>query len=179
MDNEEQRYDNEGWQDPGQQEIVDPAANTTPVQNNDSYGLSQDTNYYNNTQSDGGFTQSNDGFTQTNDGYNSVNDQGYNNYVPEPEEGPGFAIAGMVCGILSIVCCCQPYIAGVLSIVGLVLSIIALRGQKPGRGMAIAGVVCSVIGLLIVIFMIIAQIFLLLNPGYRQSFMDMYRSMES
>lgn len=99
-------------------------------------------------------------------------DGGYEHYVPEPEEGPGFAIAGMVCGILSILCCCVWYLGLVLSIVGLVLSIIALRQHKPGRGMAIAGIVCSAIGLGIGLIMGITSIIMMLRPDYQNQFMN-------
>lgn len=190
MDNEEQKQDNGGWQNPTQPGAQDPVA---PAQNNDYYGQPQDNSYYNNTQpqdnsyynnaqpQNNGYynnTQPGDGFSQSNDGFNSVNNQGYNNYVPEPEEGPGYAIAGMVCGILSIViCCCQFYVSGVLAIVGLVLSIIALRGKKPGKGMAIAGVICSAIGLVMALILVVGQIFMLTHPGYRQSVLDMYSQM--
>ena len=92
----------------------------------------------------------------------SVN--GYEHYVPEPEDGPGFAIAGMICGILSLLCCCVWYIGLVLGIVGMVLSIISIRQHKPGKGMAIAGIVCSAIGLGIGLFMGIINIVMMLNP---------------
>lgn len=169
MDNQEQNYDNGGWQSSGQQGTFD--ANQSPAQDNGVYyDQSQNNNSYYDQQQD-------HGFTQTNDSFNSVNNSGYNNYVPEPEEGPGYAIAGMVCGILSILlCCCSFYISGALSIAGLILSIIVLRGDKPGRGMAIAGMICSVIGLVMALFLIVLQIYMLSHPGYRQSLMDMYRS---
>ena len=57
----------------------------------------------------------------------------------------GFATAGLVCGILSCVCCCGcPF-----NLLGLVFSIIALvqiNGQvqkQAGWGLALAGLICS------------------------------------
>lgn len=62
----------------------------------------------------------------------------------------GFATAGLVCGILSCICCCGcPF-----NILGLVFSIIALvqiNGQVPkqaGWGLALAGLICSAASLL-------------------------------
>ena len=62
----------------------------------------------------------------------------------------GFATAGLVCGILSCICCCGcPF-----NILGLVFSIIALvqiNGQvqkQAGWGLALAGLICSAASLL-------------------------------
>ncbi|MDO4167289.1 MAG: DUF4190 domain-containing protein [Eubacteriales bacterium] len=153
MGNEEQNYDNGGWQTTGQTDSTSNAG-VDSTQNNGGY--------YEQPQSDNGT-------------YYTQPDNSYNNYVPEPEEGPGFSIAGMVCGILSIVlCCCNQYITGVLAIVGLVLSILAVKGHKPGRGMAIAGIVCSAIGLIIAVFLIACSLFVLANPGYMNDVLKMY-----
>lgn len=140
MGNEEQNYDNGGWQ----------------------------------TTSDTGEFHSNSGQSQDNN-YGYSNNEPYNNYVPEPEDGPGFSIAGMVCGILSIVlCCCNQYVSGILSIVGLVLSIMALKQHRPGRGMAIAGVVCSAIGLIIALILVIFSVYMLMNPDYMNGILSIY-----
>jgi len=63
--------------------------------------------------------------------------------------GNGMAVAGLVLGILSNVCCCFGILFGVL---GLVFSIIALSQheafpQQRGRGMALAGLILSILGL--------------------------------
>lgn len=69
-------------------------------------------------------------------GYTKAPQEGY--YVPE-EPNPGMAVAGMICGILSIVlCCCSQYITLILAVVGLGLSGYVLAKQKAGTGMAIA-----------------------------------------
>lgn len=146
-----------------------------PQNNNAYYNQPQNGNGYYNQSQNTYPSQSGDGFRQSNDGFNRVNNQSYQNYVPEPEEGPGYAIAGMVFGILSILCCCQPFIAGVLAIVGMVFSIIVLKDRKPGKGMAIAGVVCSSIGIVIALTMIAYKIFILTNPGYVNNIMELYR----
>lgn len=99
------------------------------------------------------FNSENDGFTKapTNQGVgqnpNEMQDfnQSYmydQNGAPQ-QGGNGMAIAGMVLGIISLVCCCSTYISMIAGVAGLVLSIIVLVQKKPGKGMAIAGVICS------------------------------------
>lgn len=202
MDNEEKNYDNGGWQGTEQSGTFDsPSGNfqspeqgeyySQPQNGNDyynqqqngsqGYNQPQNTNNYYNQQQNGGQnyynnSQPGDGFYQTDDSFNSVNNQGYQNYVPEPEEGPGYAIAGMVCGILSIVlCCCQIYISAALAVIGMIFSILVLKNGKPGKGMAIAGVVCSAIGIIIAVFLICTRVYMLTHPEYVNSILDIYR----
>jgi hypothetical protein len=68
-----------------------------------------------------------------------------------------FAIAGMICGALSLLCCFK-ILTGVL---GIIFSLIALSqiNREParyeGRELAIAGIILSVLGILISIALII------------------------
>lgn len=62
----------------------------------------------------------------------------------------GFATAGLVCGILSCVCCCGcPF-----NVLGLIFSIVALVQinaqveKQAGWGLALAGLICSAASLL-------------------------------
>ena len=91
-------------------------------------------------------------FRQDADQYVRAPEEGY--YVPE-EPNPGMAVAGMICGILSIVCCCTWYIRLPLAVVGIILSSMALAQDKPGKGMAATGLFCSVVGIVISVYMII------------------------
>lgn len=183
MDNEERNYDNGGWQNSNQtgdfgsdQSLNDGNYSAQPQNNNSYYDQQRNDNGYYNQPQNSYSSQSGDGFRQSNDGFNSVNNQGYQNYVPEPEEGPGYAIAGMVCGILSmVICCCQYYVSGVLAIIGMVFSIIVLKNGKPGKGMAIAGVVCSAIGIVIALFLIGTRIYMLTHPEYMNNLMEIYK----
>ena len=73
--------------------------------------------------------------------------------MPRPPAGAqsdGIALGGLICGILSLVCCCAGPIFGVF---GLVFSIIVLgrRQDYPAEGsrqMALAGLILSILGLL-------------------------------
>lgn len=81
----------------------------------------------------------------------NANPYGYTAYqnVPRQNNGMiGFSIAGMTCGILSIICCFLHIFDLAIAIPGLVFSIIAIVKKYEGRGMAIAGIICSAIGLL-------------------------------
>ncbi len=64
----------------------------------------------------------------------------------------GLAITGMVLGIVGV-CTSLFYIGGVIGIVGLVFSIIAIRkanrGLADGKGMAIAGLVTSIVAIIL------------------------------
>ncbi len=77
--------------------------------------------------------------------------------MPQQKEPMGFAIAGMVLGIVSIVCCCSPFVGGVTGVLGLIFSIMVLVQKKPGKGMAIAGAICAAIGLILVVSMLVAN----------------------
>lgn len=83
------------------------------------------------------------------------NNQGFNQVPQQPQGSAGLSIASMVLGICSIVLCCLGYLAIIMAIIGLVLGIVSLKGQKPGRGMAIAGIVTSSIGLVLLVVLLI------------------------
>lgn len=69
---------------------------------------------------------------------------------PVRDEGGSMAVAGLICGILSIACCCFGRLLGAA---GVILSAIALSQssndpQRRGRGMAMAGLILSILALL-------------------------------
>ncbi len=130
-------------------------------------------NEFQNNQDSGsgnGYTQDSDPFANVNNnGYTQAPNSGYsmngqpagnpygqpagNPYgqPPSQQEGQGMAIAGMILGIISLVCCCSGYIALVIGIVGFVLSLVVLLQKKPGKGMAIAGIVCSAVAVISIV----------------------------
>lgn len=67
----------------------------------------------------------------------------------DPRPSSGAALAGMVCGIVSLSCC------GLSAIPGLILSIMGMQattdGRATGRGMAVAGLVTSIVGTLLLL----------------------------
>ncbi len=78
----------------------------------------------------------------------------YEDVYEESKGYIGFAIASLVCGILSIICCCIPGLSSVLSIAAVALGIVTLVKGYEGRGFAIAGIVTGAIGFPIQIFAI-------------------------
>lgn len=80
----------------------------------------------------------------------------YQNWQNPPEK-KGFAVASLVLGILSIVCCF--FYSGILGIVGIILGIISCVKKEGGRGMAIGGIITSAIGTVILIIEIIVVVF--------------------
>lgn len=87
----------------------------------------------------------------------------FNNYgSPSNEpENKGMAIASMVLGIVSIVCCWQMYICFACGIVGLVLGIMFNKKNGSSIGMSKAGIICSIIGMALDILLIIIGVAIL------------------
>lgn len=86
---------------------------------------------------------------------------------PEAEKKGGYkgvAIAALICGIVSLVCCpagcCGACVRGfniLIAIAAVVLGIITLVKAFDGKGMAIAGIVCGGIALLGLIITLISS----------------------
>ena len=74
---------------------------------------------------------------------------------PPQSSTPGLSIAGMICGILSLLTCCFYYIGLPLAVLGLIFSIIGMKRNANGKGMAVAGIVTSAITLAIIVIMLI------------------------
>ena len=73
--------------------------------------------------------------------------------APKPK-APGFAIAGLIVGIVSILlCCCSGFIGVIPAIVGVVLAIMGNKQQKTGLGTA--ALIVSIIGVVLNLGMII------------------------
>jgi hypothetical protein len=87
------------------------------------------------------------------------------NYAPPPlppEGSKGKAIAAMVLGIVSVVfSCCVYYIALPCGVVGLILGIVSLKKNEPGRGMAIAGIATSSVAIVLALLLLVFSAFIL------------------
>ncbi|MBO5487308.1 MAG: hypothetical protein J5988_10355 [Eubacterium sp.] len=76
------------------------------------------------------------------------------------------AIASMVCGILSILLTCVPYVcyaSWVLAIVGIILAAVSKKQGKSG--MATAGLVCSIVALAIWVLVIVLVVIVGVSVG--------------
>ncbi|MBR5766824.1 MAG: DUF4190 domain-containing protein [Lachnospiraceae bacterium] len=89
--------------------------------------------------------------------YSSDYNAGYNDiYVEEGGGYIGFAIASLVCGILSILCCMFSCIDTPLSIAAIVLGVVTMVKAYDGKGFAIAGIITGAIGIPLQIIMLYA-----------------------
>ena len=101
------------------------------------------------------------------------------NYYQQPVQQPskGLSIASMVLGILAATSSCAFYCSIPLGIIGLILGIVSIKKQKPGKGMSIAGIICSSFGIAIGIITIIVVITgLSSNSPFWTEFKDAYSS---
>lgn len=120
-------------------------------------------------------TQSNNGSSNanTNPYYDAQSPQYYSSNQNElKQEGGkiGFSIASLVCGILSLTCCCSTTFGLILAVAAVVLGIIVLHNKYDGKGMAIAGIItgcigCLISGIMLLLLRINAEV--LLGPYWR------------
>lgn len=91
-----------------------------------------------------------------------------------PRKANGFAIASMVCGIVSLVCCC----AGLglpLGALALLFAILTRRKGQQMNPMAITGIVTGIIGLLTGLYFSLEVLVVYTDPEFQQ---EMYDSFE-
>jgi hypothetical protein len=80
-------------------------------------------------------------------------------------QGPdrkGFAIAGLVLGIVSVCACVCSYFAAVPALLAIIFSALGLKSSK--KGVAIAGLIVGVIGLILAIVMTFVGLDIYNNP---------------
>ncbi len=86
----------------------------------------------------------------------------YNYHEPEEEievkeeiqtvsksKNRGFAVASLICGIVSVVCCVSWWLSLVCGIAGIVFSIISKKKLDYFDGLSLAGLICGIIGAVI------------------------------
>ena len=81
-------------------------------------------------------------------------------YGQSESKGVGFAVTGLVLGILSILVCIFMVFDWILAVPGLIFSSLALAKKNPAsQDMALAGLICNIIGFVLsaVLFGIIMQ----------------------
>lgn len=89
--------------------------------------------------------------------------------MPQQDQGGGFAIAGLILGIIAIpaaivTICDTPFI-----VLGIIFSILGRRSLSK-RGMATAGLICSIIGLVLAIIIFAVGIANLNNPSVQPQY---------
>lgn len=103
------------------------------------------------------------------DSYYSESDYSDNGYSEAANKvSMGFAIASLVCGIISVICCCVCGLTSVLGICGIVFGAISLRKEGRGKGLAIGGIVTGSIGVLLALVSLIMSLGAGLLPNYTE-----------
>lgn len=90
---------------------------------------------------------SSSGFYESSETYTDYSE----NYEEEGGGGIGFAIASLVCGCLSIMCCWFPCLGWIFPIVAIVMGVITVVKKYDGKGFAIAGIITGGLGILLTI----------------------------
>ncbi len=90
----------------------------------------------------------------------------------------GFAIASMVCGILSITMCCTGFFSLFFGALGILFAILTNRKGKAMPGMSIAGLSTSIVGMLVGFYFLAAAFIqlpaMLQDPQYRRELDAVY-----
>lgn len=94
-------------------------------------------------------------YEENNQNNSTYNNTYHNNDTPaydvnkKKNNMEGTSIASLVCGILSLLCCCVPYFGIILSIAAIVLGIISIKNGYAGKNLAIAGICCGAVSIVI------------------------------
>ncbi len=103
---------------------------------------------------DNSSSDSSSGFYESSETYSDYSE----NYEEEGGGSIGFAIASLVCGCLSILCCVGGCISWIFSIVAIVMGIITITKKYDGKGFAIAGLITGGVGILLSIVIVVAMV---------------------
>lgn len=72
----------------------------------------------------------------------------YTDSQPAPAKEPvnGLAVGSLICGLVSLICCCCGSLSLILGIVAVVLAILSKKNAPKMSGMALGGLICGIIG---------------------------------
>ena len=91
--------------------------------------------------------------------FQNETDYSYKSVMEVKSKNRGFAIASMILGIISIVCCCVYYIGLVAAVLAIVFAVISRVRMGYFDGFAIAGLITGIIGAVFGIAMLIVEFF--------------------
>lgn len=86
----------------------------------------------------------------------------------KPPVSQGLAVASLICGIVSIVCCCCPGLPLIVSVVAIILACLDRAKAGHFRGMAIAGLVIGIVGAVYAVITLVDLIATLNNPAFNE-----------
>ena len=86
----------------------------------------------------------------------------YTQPQPEPakEKTDGLSIGALVCGILSLICCCCGWLSIALGVGAVIFAVMSKKGSPKMSGMALGGMICGIIGGGIALISVIAGLFM-------------------
>lgn len=85
------------------------------------------------------------------------------NTTPQENSSTGFAIASMVCGILSIIVCCGGVLSLPFGALSIIFAVLSKRLRRNMPGMSIAGIWLGCVGILLGILMTVYSFFMVFN----------------
>lgn len=138
---------------------------TTPYSSEVPYGSTTEASAYGTSASDEiqiNYSQDNGSFSGNT--YDSQPQYYTAEPVAEKKGMIGFAIASLICGILSVICCCLGCFSLVLAIAAVALGIVTIACKYDGKGMAITGIILGGVG----IILFIATIIIGSSDGYTE-----------
>ena len=92
-------------------------------------------------------------------------------YGEEKKPGNGFAIASLVLGIFSLLCCCLWYVSLACGVLSVVFAIVQKKRAGDMGGMALAGMICGIVGAVIALLIFGYSLALTLtNPNWLEDF---------
>ena len=97
--------------------------------------------------------------------------------MPEKKPSKGFAVAALVLGIASLVCCCFSSISLICSVLAIVFAIIGRRHAGYFDGMCTAGLVCGIVAAVLAAFSIISSILNPIDEAMLEEYMKMLEEM--
>lgn len=97
-----------------------------------------------------------------------------NNTYDNPNRPGGFAVASMVCGVLSLaVCCCTGFLSVIPGGLGILFAVLTKRSGRKMHPMCNAGICLSVIGIILGILMTVFSFYVTFNNPLYMEQLDM------
>ncbi|MBQ8538107.1 MAG: DUF4190 domain-containing protein [Ruminococcus sp.] len=172
MDNNTNNYQNNGYQPPVDQNNFQTPQYGAPQQgyNQPQYNAPQQNYQQPQYGAQPNYQQPQYNTTE----YNTVPQYGQPQYQPnayapmvEKDDSKGMAIASLVCGILSVTCCCGGWLPSILAII---FGVISKNRKKDNNSMALVGIILGAIG---VVFSI-ASIIIMASGTYTDLLNELY-----
>ncbi len=93
-----------------------------------------------------------------NNQYQNQNGYSYRTVMDVKSRNRGFAIASMVLGIISIVCCCSYYVGLTAAVLSIVFAVVSRVRMGYFDGFAVAGLITGIIGVVFGVALIVVDI---------------------